>query len=160
MAAQPGVVLLLTSQVVHVGIIKVLGLGQTEHLLALGISQEFAIVVQQFQGIPLFGVVRSGNDDAATGMLTHHGKFSSGSRGKADVNDIKAHASKRSDNSVKHHAARQARVTSNNDDTRLDGRVAAHEGSVCRSELDDIKRREAITGTAADGTADSRYRFD
>ena len=71
--AQPGVVLLFAAQVINIGIIEVLGFGQTQYLLTLGISQEFTIVVQEFQCIPLLGVVGRGDDDTATGMLAHHG---------------------------------------------------------------------------------------
>ena len=97
---EPGIVLLLASQVVHVGIVKVLGLSETEYFLALGIGEEFAIVVEKLEGIPLLGVVRSRDDDAATSVLTHYRQFGGRSGGKADVDHIKAHAHECADHGV------------------------------------------------------------
>ena len=154
--AQPGVILHLTAQVVHVGIVKVLGFGQAQHLLALGIGQELAIVVQQLEGVPLLGVVGCGDDDATTGMLTHHSKFGCGGCGKADVDHIKAHTHEGTDYGIEHHTARQTGVTSDNDNIGLDGRIAAHKRGIGRSEFDDIEGREAIASLAADGASYSR----
>ena len=140
---------------VHVSIVKVLGFSQAEHLLALGIGKEFTVMVEQFEGIPLFGVMRSGNDDTPTGMLAHDCQLGSRRCRQSDVDHIKAHTHERADNGIQHHAARQTGVTSHDDDVGLDGRIATHEGSVSRSEFDDIERREAVTGFPADGAANA-----
>ncbi len=154
-APQPGVILLLTAQVIDVGIVKIFGLGQSEHLLALGIGEKFAVVIEQFQGIPLLGIVRRRDDDAATSLLAHNGQLGGRRSRQADVDHIKAHARERADNGIEHHAPRQARIAANDDDVGLDGRIATHKRGISRGELDDIQRGQAITRGTTDGATDA-----
>ena len=104
-AAQPGVVLLFTAQVVHIGIIKILGLGQPQDFLALGIGEEFTIVIEELERIPLLGIVRCGDDDTAAGLFAHHGQLGRGSGGQTDVHDIKAHARECTHHRIEYHAS-------------------------------------------------------
>ena len=155
-APQPGVVLDLTAQVIDVGIVKVLLLGQAQHLAALSVGEELPAVVQQLEGIPLAWVVAGGDDDAATGALAHHGQLGRGCGGQPDVNHIKAHARQRPHHGVEHHAPRQAGIAPDDDGAGLDRRRAEHQRGKSRCKLDDIERRETVTGLAADGAAYSR----
>ena len=51
------------SELVDLGILKLLFLGHTEHFGTVGSSEELALAVKQLQGIPLTGIVRGGDDD-------------------------------------------------------------------------------------------------
>ena len=101
---------------VHIGIVKVLGFGKTQHFLALGIGEEFTVVIEKFKGIPLLGVVRCRDDDASACVLTDDCQFGRGRGGEADVDHVKAHAHERSNHRVEHHASRQACITPDDDD--------------------------------------------
>ena len=72
-------VLAVSAQLAHLGIVESLGLGNTKHLVAFFLVEELALLVQQLQGIPLFGIVGSGQDDTAAGPFHGHGQFGSGS---------------------------------------------------------------------------------
>ena len=45
------------SELVHFGKGEIFALGDSQHFFAFGIIEEFAFLVQQFKGIPLFRVV-------------------------------------------------------------------------------------------------------
>ena len=152
-AAQPGIVFHFATQSVNRGEIKVLDLGQSQHFLALGIGQEFTVMVKKFERIPLLGIVRCGDNDATTSVFAHHSKFGSGRGGQSDVHHVKPHSHECAHNGIEHHAARQAGVASHNDNIGLDRRVATHERCISRRKLHDIQWREAITGTTTDGAA-------
>ena len=47
----------VSSKFVNFGVFESLGLGYAEHLVAFFLVQEFTLFVQQFQGIPLTGIV-------------------------------------------------------------------------------------------------------
>ena len=74
-------------------------------------------------------------------MFAHHGKFGRGSGSEADVDHVKAHAHEGADDGVEHHAARETRIASDDDDIGLHGRIATHEGGISRGKLDDIEGR-------------------
>ena len=57
----------------------VVGLGNCKHLLALSVIQELTVLIQQFESVPLLGIVRSGYDDTSAGLLHDYGKL--GGRG-------------------------------------------------------------------------------
>ena len=90
---------------VNIGIVKVLGFGQTQHFFTLGIGQELAVVVEQLERIPLLGIMGSGDDDTATSVLAHDSQFGGRRSGQTDIHDIKAHARECTHNSVEDHAA-------------------------------------------------------
>ena len=65
MSAVERVVLPIVPQVVHVGIEEILFLGDSQHGFSLCVVEEFTFAVEQFQCVPVAGVVRSGDDDAS-----------------------------------------------------------------------------------------------
>ena len=93
------------SKCINVSIVEVFALSNLQHLVAVGSSEELALAVEQLQGIPLAGIVRGCDDDAAVGTAHAHGQLGGRCRGIADVNDVEAHAHQGAANNVAHHGA-------------------------------------------------------
>ena len=105
----------LVSEAVDIGILKFLGFGNAKHLFSLSIVEEFAVAVEQLQGVPLLRVVRSSEDDAAASVLGNHSKLGGWSGGLSNVYDIKSHAGEGANHHLAHHFAREARIATHND---------------------------------------------
>ena len=93
------------AQLLHGSVVEILFLGNTQHLGSVSSSKEFAFAIQQFQCVPLCGVVAGSNDDATVGLMPTHGQFGSRCRGQTDVNNFVAHAHKSAANHVAYHGA-------------------------------------------------------
>ena len=108
------VVLLVAAKLVYVGIVEIFLFCYVEHGSTVFCSEKFALVVQQFQCVPLARIVRSGDDDTTIGTLHTHGKL--GGRGgcQTDIYDIGTNTHKCAAHNVLHHFARNACVASNN----------------------------------------------
>ena len=158
--AQVGVVFLLASQMIHIGAVEIFGFGKPEHLLALGVGQELAVVIEQLQRIPLLGVVRGSDDDAATGFLAHYSQFGGRRCGQPDVDNVEAHAREGAHHQVEHHPARHTGVAAHHDNIRADRAVTPHKGGIGRSEFHNVERRQSVACAAPDGAANSRNRFN
>ena len=86
---QPRVVVGGGAGVVHVG--KRQGrLGQIQHAFSRILGQEFAMLVQQLQGVPLFGVVGGGQNQPAIGLQPWHGQFHRGGGAQSQVDHVDA----------------------------------------------------------------------
>ena len=103
------------AQLVNFCIVKVLGLGDAEHFGTVGSCQEFPLAVEQLQGVPLAGIMRGGDDDAAVGAGHADSQFGGGGGGVADVDDIVAHAHEGAHDDVAYHEAGDAAVATNDD---------------------------------------------
>ena len=108
-------VLNIVSQLVDLGIVEVLACSDVEHLGTVGRRQEFALAIQQFQGIPLTRIVRGGDDDAAVGTAHADSQFGSGCGGEADVDHVASATHEGSADHILHHLARDAAVATYND---------------------------------------------
>ena len=107
------VVLTVLAEVIYIGILEVFSSGDAQHFSTFSSIQEFAVAVQQLQGVPLTGIVRSGQDNTATSAFHRHGQLCGRGGGKTDVHDIEAHAHERTANNVLHHLARDTCIASN-----------------------------------------------
>ncbi len=145
---------------VDLGVEEALVLGQSQHALALGVVQELAPGVEQLQRIPLPGVMRSGDDDAAVGPVADHGHLGSGSGAEAHVDYIRAAAQQRALDQVVHHLARDAGVAAHHDSQSFAVVLLCHEAHVCRRKFHHVDRREVLSDRAADGSANTGDRFN
>ena len=64
------------------------------------IPQEKAVTLQEFQGVPLLGIVAGGDDDATDSFGLLHGHLGGGRGGDADVPDVVAGAGQGSSHGV------------------------------------------------------------
>ena len=103
------------AQVVNIGILEVLLLGNLQHLSTVLRGEELALAVQQLQRIPLARIMRSRDDDAAVSAKRLHGKLRRGRSGEPDVHDIVAHTHDGSAHHIVDHNARDASITPDND---------------------------------------------
>ena len=134
--------------------------GQLEHPFALGVAEELTPCVEQFEGVPLAGIVRGGDDDAAVGVVGSDCEFHARGGAEPDVDDVGAAAQERAFDQVADQRARDAGVAAD-DDTKSFARVlGGGETDVCGGEFDDVERREVVACRASDGAADARNGFD
>ena len=149
------IILAILAQMIHIRILKVFSLGNTKHLVAFFLVQEFALFVQQLQGIPHAGIVAGSNDDAATSAF--HGYSDLGCRGcgQTDVHHIKAHAHQGSTHYVLYHLTAYTGIASHNNLVALNLGCASYQCGISRSELYDIQWIKGITGWSSDGSADT-----
>ena len=102
-AAVETVVVGIMSQMVHIGIFKIFLFGNVEHHASLLLVQEFPLVVKQFQGVPLSGIMTGSDDDAAIRTSHLHGKFCGGSGGQTYVYHVVAIAHQGAAHHILHH---------------------------------------------------------
>ena len=95
----------IMSQMVHVSILEVLTFCNGKHDGTISSCQELTLTVQQFQGIPLTGIMRGRNDDTAICTRHPYSEFCRRRGGKTNVNHIIAHSHQCSAYHVLHHLA-------------------------------------------------------
>ena len=114
------------------------------------------MLVQQFQGVPLAGIMRGGQDDTTTSTLHHHSQFCGRRRGQVDIYHVPAHTHQGTYYDVLHHLAREARIAAYDDLVAIQLARFSYQGSVSRCEFHDVKRVQTLACLAADGAPDSR----
>ena len=141
--------------------IEVTGLGHPLEGLAFGIGEEFALFVQELEGVPLLGIVRGGEDDAAVGVLEKDGHFGRRSRGQAGVDHVDAAGQERTAHHVVDHFAGNARIAADHDFQPFLVRILHLElAGISRRESYDVNGRQSIAHGAANGTPDAGNGFD
>ena len=83
------------AQMLNVGEIEVFRFGDTEDFCSFSRVEEFTSFVEEFQCVPLFGIVACSEDDASTSLFAGYGKFGRRCCSKVDIEDIKTHAYQR-----------------------------------------------------------------
>ena len=145
----------VAAQVLDVSIFEILTVGNGEDFTAIGSCQELSFGIEQLQRIPLSGVVRGCDDDAAVGTAHPDGQLGGGSCGKADVEDIVAHAHQRAADDLTNHGSGDTSVASDNDFIGFAFAVPSDERGISCCKLHDIQGIQGIPGCSADGTADA-----
>ena len=105
------VILAVAAQVIHIGILEVLCLGNAQHLVALSLVQELAFFIQQLQGIPHTGIMTGSDDDTAAGTLHGNGNLGGRSGGQTDIDNIESHAHQGSAYHILDHGTRDTGIT-------------------------------------------------
>ena len=103
------------AELVDLCVMEVFGLCDAEHFGTVGSGEELALVVEQLQGVPLAGVVRGGDDDAAVSLSHAYGELGRRCGGVADVDDIVAHTHKGAYDDVADHEAGDSAVATDDD---------------------------------------------
>ena len=151
------------SQIVNGSEVELTALRAVQDGLSLSRIKEFAFLVEKLEGVPLTGVVRCGEDDAAVRFRENDRHLRGGSGGVAGLDHVNAASYEGAADKLLHHLPAQAGVLSYHDlvPRAVCMRPAfAQLRTVCVSELDDIDGGEAFAGGAADGSADARDGFN
>lgn len=69
MALVEGIVFSIFSEMIHIRIVEVFLLCDTQHLVTISCCEELTLLVEELEGIPLAWVVRSCDDDTAGAPL-------------------------------------------------------------------------------------------
>ncbi len=133
--------------------------GIVDDKLAVLCVEELAIMVEQFEGVPLRRIVARGQDDAAVGFELRNGNFGGRSGCKVDVNHINAAKCQRTDDDILDIRTRNPRITSHNYLIFRLLRLGFKPFGIRRSEFHDVKRRQVVARLAAYRAAYSRNRF-
>ena len=148
------------ANIINGGVVVTLLFGHCQHLLALGIVEELAALVEQLQGVPLSGVVRCGDDDAAVGLVRNHGHLRAGGCAEPYVDDIDTCAEERALHKVFDHRAREAGIATNNHGDAFAAVLIFDKTCVCRCELNNIYGREVVRGFASYRSTNARNGFN
>ena len=98
--------------------------------------------------------------DTTTGTFHRNGQFSGRCGSQVDVDNVPSHTHQGTYHYVLHHFAGETGVTAYYDLVAFYSTRFADECSISRCEFHDVKRVEPLACMAADGSADSRDRFD
>jgi len=91
MTAVHGVISTILAQVIYIGIGEGLGIGKFQDTLTIGSTEELSFTVEQFERIPMTGVMAGGEDDTSIGLKPCYGKLGGRCGGQADIRNVKAH---------------------------------------------------------------------
>ena len=83
----------------------------TQNLITFCRIQEFTMLIQQLQGIPLSRIMAGCQNDTTTCTFHSYCKFCSRSRSQSDIYYIESHSHQRSANHIFHHLTRDTRIT-------------------------------------------------
>ena len=99
---------------IDIGIVEVFFFSNRQHLITVVFRQEFALLIQQFQRIPVAWIVAR-RDDNATGCLRHaHSQLGCRRGSQADVDYIIAHSHQCTTYNILYHFARNAGIATYN----------------------------------------------
>ena len=141
--------------------IEVFRFGHLLQGLSFGIGQELALFIEEFQGVPLLGVMRGGEDDTAVGVFEADGHFRRGRGSQSGVDHVDAAGKERAGDHVVHHLSGDTGVAADNHFIPVFSREFQQEltGIGCR-EFDNVERGESVADRAADGTPDTGNGLD
>ena len=152
--------LLDAADAVDCGVVEPLLFGECQHLLPFGRGEKFSVGVEQFQGVPLAGIVRRGDDDAAVGMLRNDGHLRAGRGAQPHVDDVGARGQQRTLDQIGDQPSRNACVAPHDDAGAASLRTGSDQAYVGRGELHDVGRRQILARRASDRTPDARNGLD
>ena len=150
------------AEFVHGGEVEVAAFGAVQNGLALGSGEEFAVLVKKLEGVPLAGIVRCREDDAAVCLGEGDCQFRGGSGCEAALHHIYAAGYEGAADELLHHFAAQARVAPDDYLVLLAERLFAFTEfcAVGIGELHYVDRGQALTGRSANGAADTGNAFN
>ena len=158
------VMLLDAAQLVHRGEVEVARFREVQDGLAFGRGEEFAVLVEQLEGVPLARVVAGGQDDAAVCAGEADGQLRGRGGGEAALHHVHAAGHEGAADELLDHRAAEARVAA---DDHLVALAAVRGGlahlqarTVCIGELNDIDGGQGLAGGTADGAADAGNGFN
>ena len=131
-------------------------LGQVEHLSTLLFIKKFALFVEHFERIPLFWIMRSGENNTTIGTLESNRKFGGWSSCKTNVDHITTTSHQCAYNDVRHHIARQTCIATNHHRAILFATIAFQPLGIACSKLHNINRRKTLAHCATYSATNTR----
>ena len=125
------VLLHVRAQRIHIAVLEPLAVGYLNQFRTLGGIEELPVLIEQLEGIPLLGIVRSRQDDTSVGLLEDHGHLHSRSGGQTGVDHVYAAGSQGSADYLVHHGARDTGITSHHHLEAAVTLAAVQHGAVC-----------------------------
>ena len=147
------------SERIHISEIEIVRIGALKDGCPFCCIQKFPFLIQQLQGIPLFRIMRSCQDDSSVRLLENHCHLCGRSRRKTGLDYIHSTSYEASAYKLLHHFSRDSGILADND---LVSRVCrlwasfAKFYTVCISEFNNVNRCESIPWSASDCSSDSR----
>jgi len=130
----------------------------TDDLRAVRSRDEGALGVEEFEGVPLDGVVRGGEDDAPVRPFTRHGHLDGGRGGQPQVEDVNPHAHQGTGHQALDHVARGTGIPPDHDEGPRPpfprGESVQDPASVAHRGAHDIGGRQVVVFGTADGAAE------
>ena len=117
------------------------------------------MLIEQFERIPLLGVVTGGQDDTSGGFLTRYGQFGGRSGCQTDVHYIIPHAHQGAANDLLHHRTAQAGITTYHNRIVLRHSCATLRRISC-CETNDIHGVQTFAYTPPYSASDTRDAFN
>ena len=151
------------TQFIHTAEVEILGRSAVQDSLALGRIEEFTLLIEEFQGVPLTRVVGGGQDDAAVRTGHYNSQFRGRRRGIASLDDIDATGDESTDNQLLDHLAGDAGVLADDHLVALPFCLRTPFAEFLRigvGEFDDVDRGQRLARSTADGTADTGNGFN
>ena len=142
------------AQRIHFSEGKVLLLRNRKHALSFGIVEELAMLIEQFERIPLFRIMTGGEDDTSCRFFSGDRQFRCRCCCQTDIHHVIAHAHQRTANDLLHHMAAQTGIMTHYDHLIIRQRRTTLR-SVCCRETNDIDRTESFSYPTADRSADT-----
>ena len=97
-------------QLMHPGIVDLPTIDQLQDGIAISGGDELALLVEEFQGVPVFRVMAGGDDDARAGIFHRHRHLNGGRGRKPQVHDLDAQPHEGRSDQLADHRARDAAV--------------------------------------------------
>ena len=142
------------------GVFVILLFRHRKHLFPLGIAEEFPVGVEQLQGVPLAGVVRGGDDDAAVGLVRDDGHLDPRRGAQADVYHIRTARQQGAFDQVGDHLARNPGVAADDYGKFFARLTAGGQTGVGRGELHHVGRRQVPGLGPSHGAPDAGNGFN
>ena len=142
------------------GVFVILLFRHRKHLFPLGVAEEFPVGVEQLQGIPLAGVVRGGDDDAAVGLVRDDGHLDPRRGAQADVYHIRTARQQGAFDQVGDHLARNPGVAADDYGKFFARLTAGGQTGVGRGELHHVGRRQVPGLGPSHGAPDAGNGFN
>ena len=127
------------AEVVHLSKVEVFGFGDSEHFFALLVVEELSFLIEEFESVPLFRVMASGEDDTTCRIEASDRQFGGRGGSKSDIDDIVSYTDKCATYEEIHHFARDACVATYDDGLVVRNHCFALCG-ICCGETHDIHR--------------------
>src|SRR5574344_1832331 len=147
------------SNLVNFGIVKIGSSSHGQHFFSIFVAQKFTVLVEQFQCIPLLGIMAGGDDDTSAGTLFFYCYFCSGGGGKTNVDNIHANSAQRSADNAVDHRTGQTGITAYHNLVVFYPSIVSQPSGKCGGEFYYIKRSQIVVYFSANGTSYSRNGF-
>ena len=135
------------SEFVNLGKGVIFAFGDSQHLFAFGIRQELSALVEQFECVPLLGVVAGSEDDTSGCFLADDRQFGGRGGSQTYVHHMAAHSAEGGCYELVEHRTAHTCITTNDQCAVVRQRFTAL-GGISRCKTNDIHGIQSLTYAA------------